>query len=178
MTTLPKIELKNVKHAEFASEETHCYQATVWVDGKRFCTVSNDGHGGADMQHPLKGGNYAELRPELEKLDKLIAKTFPAKVYTEAEHGFDGDFTEDLESVCCNLVTQWLIARDMKRALRNNMIFKKKDKDGLYEIKIGRKGPLHRQGLFDKYNKADDIEAVLNTLPEAEAVKLWQAVGT
>ena len=42
----PKIELKNLKTAEFASEETHCFEATVYLDGKRFCIASNQGHGG------------------------------------------------------------------------------------------------------------------------------------
>ena len=30
------IELKNIKHSEFASEETHCYEATLYVDGVRW----------------------------------------------------------------------------------------------------------------------------------------------
>jgi len=31
-----KIELKNIKHSEFASQETNCYQATIYIDGTIF----------------------------------------------------------------------------------------------------------------------------------------------
>lgn len=41
-----KIELKNVKRAAFASQETDCFQATVYIDGQRAGTVSNEGFGG------------------------------------------------------------------------------------------------------------------------------------
>lgn len=44
--TKPIITLKNLKHAEFASQETHCFEATVYVDGVKFCKASNEGHGG------------------------------------------------------------------------------------------------------------------------------------
>ena len=43
-----KIELKNIKHSEFASHETFCYEATLYVEGKPFAQVSNDGQGGSD----------------------------------------------------------------------------------------------------------------------------------
>jgi len=47
-----KIELKNVKHALFASQETECFEASIYIDGKRVGTVSNDGHGGCNDYHP------------------------------------------------------------------------------------------------------------------------------
>jgi hypothetical protein len=43
-----KVELKNVKYSAFASQETHCFEATVYIDGKRVGTVSNEGYGGPD----------------------------------------------------------------------------------------------------------------------------------
>lgn len=49
----PKIILKNLKYAAFASEETSCFSATVYVDGKRLCTARNDGHGGCDSYDSL-----------------------------------------------------------------------------------------------------------------------------
>jgi hypothetical protein len=47
-----KLELKNIKHTAWASEETHCYQASLYVDGKPVAIVSNDGHGAADRDYP------------------------------------------------------------------------------------------------------------------------------
>ena len=40
------LELKAIKHAEFASHETHCYEATVYFNKKTIGWVNNDGFGG------------------------------------------------------------------------------------------------------------------------------------
>ena len=45
-----KIELKNISHYARGSEETPCYNATVYVNGKKTIEVGNDGHGGCDRQ--------------------------------------------------------------------------------------------------------------------------------
>ena len=38
--------IKKIKVCKWASEETHCYQATLYRDGVPIIEVSNDGHGG------------------------------------------------------------------------------------------------------------------------------------
>lgn len=43
------IELKNIKYSQFASHETNCYQASIYVDGRKAGAVDNDGHGGEWM---------------------------------------------------------------------------------------------------------------------------------
>lgn len=43
-----KITLKAIKHSKFASQETDCYTANLYVDGTKIGTVSNAGHGGCD----------------------------------------------------------------------------------------------------------------------------------
>lgn len=50
-----KIELKNIKIMASLSEETTCYSATVYVDGKAAFAASNRGHGGGDDYRPLPG---------------------------------------------------------------------------------------------------------------------------
>ena len=45
------LEMKAIKFSEWASEETYCYQANVYLDGKPFAMVSNDGHGGCDRDY-------------------------------------------------------------------------------------------------------------------------------
>lgn len=47
-----EISLKNIKHAAFASQETDCFEASVYIDGKRAGYVSNDGHGGSNNYFP------------------------------------------------------------------------------------------------------------------------------
>jgi hypothetical protein len=57
----PKVTIKNLKYAAFASQETSCFEATIYVDGKRFCTARNEGHGGPDSYDglPLKGKYFS-----------------------------------------------------------------------------------------------------------------------
>ena len=52
-----KLELKNIKVCKWASEETHCYQAVVYVNGKPAIEVSNEGHGGGDSQWAIDSNN-------------------------------------------------------------------------------------------------------------------------
>ena len=59
---MTKIELKNIKYAAFASEETNCYKATLYVDGKRFAYLSNDGHGACDRQEPIEPYTYKDYK--------------------------------------------------------------------------------------------------------------------
>ena len=55
-----KLELKNIKHANWASEETQCYDAVLYVDGSPFLMVSNEGRGGSDRddQDPRFKGDF------------------------------------------------------------------------------------------------------------------------
>ena len=96
------IELKNIKHSEFASQETHCFEATLYVDGKRFCLVSNDGNGGCDNYYPIKRTD-GSVYNGVKAINKKLA----------AEH-------EDinLEIVVGNLVNKWLQDKEIKKILR------------------------------------------------------------
>src|SRR3546814_1783327 len=50
-----RIALKNLKVAQFASEETLCFTATVLFDGVAIAQARNDGRGGATFVHALEG---------------------------------------------------------------------------------------------------------------------------
>ncbi len=41
-----KIELKNIKHSQWGSEETQCFQANIYLYGKKVGFCHNDGKGG------------------------------------------------------------------------------------------------------------------------------------
>ena len=43
------ISLKSIKTDHHASEETTCYEAVVYVDGKKAGVISNDGNGGCSV---------------------------------------------------------------------------------------------------------------------------------
>ncbi|CDF84881.1 Conserved hypothetical protein [Pseudomonas knackmussii B13] len=55
ITKQDRITLKNLKVADFASEETMCFSATVVFDGTPIAEARNDGHGGSTFVHALNG---------------------------------------------------------------------------------------------------------------------------
>ena len=97
-----KLQLKNIKVAAFASEETHCYQASLYVNGKRAATVSNQGHGGCDEQRFMD--------PSIEKAVNDFFASQPAVTC----HDFDPPFEYQptLETWCGEQVEAHL--RDKK----------------------------------------------------------------
>jgi hypothetical protein len=55
------MELKKVKYFEQGSEETPCFTAELWENGKLIAYLKNDGHGGSNMVHPAKGLIYKDI---------------------------------------------------------------------------------------------------------------------
>ncbi|MCG8277418.1 hypothetical protein [Stenotrophomonas sp. NLF4-10] len=55
ITQQDRITLKNLKVADFASEETLCFSATVVFDGTPIAEARNDGHGGSTFIRALDG---------------------------------------------------------------------------------------------------------------------------
>jgi hypothetical protein len=45
------LQLKAIQYSEFASQETNCYAANLYLDGKKVASVGNAGHGGGDFFH-------------------------------------------------------------------------------------------------------------------------------
>lgn len=113
-----KIELKNIKYAAFASEETHCYNASLYIDGKKIGTVSNDGHGGCDMFH----GDYEAKN----KVEAWLKDNGNHDTYHDGSTMF-----ETLEMRCCDLVNEWHRKNEVKKILRRVSYTKG---DGIYQL--------------------------------------------
>ena len=107
-----KLELKNISYYERGSEETPCYNATVYINGKKAVEVSNDGHGGCDRQHV-----YHENGFNLKEIDEYCVKTFGTEKYEW------GEVENDLEHWCQR---EMFIAQDkklLKRTMKKNVMF-------------------------------------------------------
>jgi len=83
-----KIELKNFKHAAFASEETLCFTASVYVDGKRLFEASNSGKGEANHLEPVNGSDWDDIR----RVQDWVAKQPKIKLDNNLETSVDLDF--------------------------------------------------------------------------------------
>jgi len=158
-----KIELKNIKYAAFASEETHCFEATVYIDGKKSFGVSNDGHGGCDSYYPVKGG-VDHPHNRLAEVDAILG-------LEEIPVSWDKDITinNSLEIVVGDLMNEWLQEKEIKRILKRVCYTKKGAKKGeIYQLSAKFKPTAQ---TFDQLKKVawwtpDCV--LLNELPLAE----------
>lgn len=108
-----KIELKNIKTSELASEETTFFRADIWIDGKKRGYAENDGRGGCTYYNSLSKDD----RPFIEWVENFC-KTLPPTVYTKEKDGFDGVFEMNLENYIDNLVEKHLKEKDHKKLLK------------------------------------------------------------
>lgn len=165
MLSKPHIELKNIKHTAWASEETHCYQATLYVDGERWGTVSNQGHGGCDDFH-----SETKSWVDIQQLNALIGETFPTFDFG------DGDaLKQNLEMVCCDLVNQWLRDKEFNRAMKSKVLFTKPDSKAVWQVPVRK--PQTYSRILDSMKAQNPTYTYLADLPldEAKAIYFMEA---
>jgi hypothetical protein len=165
LTKKPVIELKNIKHTAWASEETHCYQATLYVDGNKWGTVSNQGYGGCDDFDGIGGKGYADINT----LDRLIKETYPPVTF----EGTTETLGQSLEMLCGDLVNQWLRDKDFARAMKSKVLFTKPDVRGVWEVAV--KKPQTFDGVLIKMRTKFPEYTYLADLSADEAKALYFA---
>jgi hypothetical protein len=160
------IELGNVKYAAFASEETNCFEANILIDGVKVGSVRNDGKGGAHFFHPFA------LQRQLDEYGKTlpVARSFPL-----AGTGAAIEFQPDAESIVNDLLTDWLIARDVRRALTKRILFTKAGRKGLFQTKAMPAAEVVKAITNPQVLNRLQADKVLNLLPFVEAVALFKA---
>lgn len=164
-----KFELRKISHNSRLSEETPAYAADLWVDGRLFAHVSNHGHGGCDMQHPAKGVTHDELRA----LDAEIKATYPKTVSDDLViEGKPFEMEQNLESICGDLLSEHLIAKDLQRLLKRTVAFVD-PADG--RVKNYKKAEGAQRAQLVTYTLRTKPGAIiLNNLPFDEALALYR----
>lgn len=159
----PIITLKNIKHMESLSEETNCYSAALYVDGKKWGTVSNHGHGGCDDVHLDAAYTYGML----SSLEAQIKETYPSEDY-------QGLIIEpSLETICGDLIEEFLTIKDAKKTVSGKVTFTKDgDVKAVYSIKANAKT---KQAAIEHVQKKYPTAVIWNTLSDAELVKAFNA---
>ena len=158
-----KIEIKNVKYSEFASEETACFEAFVYIDGKREGEVSNHGQGGPDEFHPF------ELQKKLDEYGKTLPKT--ACNFDDPKTGKPWEMEQNAESLIGGLLDTHLRTKDLKRALKKRVLFIKEGK--IFETKNLSRFQLSETLASPDIKKKFRTDTVLNLLPFEEAMEIY-----
>jgi|TARA_R110002050_G_scaffold280913_1_gene428099 hypothetical protein len=161
-----KLQLKAIKHTEWASEETHCYQASLYIDGKPVAIVSNDGHGGCDRDyaHPKFKGDYRATM-------KAVHEYFKSLPNTDACNLFPDGMAQQLEYWCGDQVNQWLSERELKRKMKSYVLIQLLSKEGIYQTKYH---PTTTKGEWVINKQAGETRRILNDMPFDEALAIWK----
>ena len=155
-----KIELKNLKHSDFASQETYCFEASVYIDGKKAGTVSNQGCGGCHSYHPntlyqILAKEAAKLPHHEWRLNDEVLSVAP-----------------DADTIISELVTEALTAKDLKSGMRRRILFVGED-GSVFETQAMTAAALavqlNRTDLFEKLK----TKTILNLLPFPEALSIY-----
>lgn len=169
-----KIELRRVSHNARLSEETYAFAADVWIDGKKAGEVSNEGHGGCHRWHPH------DLEARIDVFAKTLPKIDCSDMYSAADAAKLSDddryMDESAETFVSGLVTDWLVAKDMKRSLAKRILYTKVGQKGIYQSKPMTAEVKAR--MLSQSAKMAEVwmtDKVLNLLPEAEALAVYRA---
>ena len=103
-----RIELKNIKHFESMSEETLCFNASLYVDGRKVGAVSNRGHGGCH--------EYGFDMKTQQELNRWCEENLPKWSMDD-----DQEYETDLELHISNLVAHFLDTKYIKKLLKKNI---------------------------------------------------------
>lgn len=158
------LELKSIKIHLGLSEETYAYTATVYFNGKKAVEVSNQGHGGPDMQHAVNGASVKDV-------DDWCKANLPQW------KAFDDEMMDTcLETWCSEQVGESLIVKDMNRVLKTRPMFIVEGKKGLFELKF--KGvKKYDSRMADIVRERHPTATILNELDTAKALELYKEHG-
>lgn len=167
------VEIKNLKVAEFASEETLCYEATIYVDGVRAILARNDGHGGADYYNAT-GISDAAKDAFRVAMDKIAAHVKTLPPMDMSAYGSE-PLAMDMEMFISGLVADIQLVKSIKRNFGKKLCFKTpQHEDGAYgyfSVKSKALFAKTREHCLAKYPEA----IILNDL---DGQALIDAVGT
>jgi hypothetical protein len=161
------LTLKAFKHSAFASQETHCFEASVHLNGKKIGVVSNQGHGGCDDFW----GNKGVSRKVWSDLDLRYREDAPKWHFDHDDSWNDNT----LEIWCCDQVNKFLAHKDFKRLMKSKVCFTKPKSDNPKAIySLGFKGVrnISQQHIDHIKAKNKDI-MILNEMPQEQALALW-----
>ena len=153
-----EIELKKIKVFDEMSDETTCFCADVWIDGKFEGRVQNSGQGGCNDYAPHS----------LEKTLGGYAKTLGPVEFAGTKLERDADM----------VVSELLEAHRLRKELRRRLMFVEKSSGKLRETKVLKAAvladllkPENRETT--KARLGGDVEKILNLMPFECALKLW-----
>ena len=181
------MELKNLSLNTSMSEETHCFRASVYINGKRMLSVSNRGCGGANEYSPSDFKTGKEAFEEAMSLAREEARQYTLKkieLGEDLQWAIDDERLKDelIDWLIADLINEQLTLKEMRKTMKKKVIVY--DPKGNDILQLGKDKPTDE--ILEKYKnhfatKSDEKNSKdwvwLNTIPEAEAYKYWRTAS-
>jgi len=170
-----RLTVKNVKHSEFASHETYCFECSVYFDGIKVATAENDGRGGETFVHfDERATGAPAVIGAWEKEQPKIVSDY--KINEDDEEFLSYPFS--LESAIDSLVGDFLAERYLKRKLKTKLFIADDEcsKGEFYTWTLKKFGQLSIKDIANAVLSRNKFKnpVVLNLLPFDEALKHWE----
>ena len=143
------IELKKLKTHEDMSDETLCFSAEVWVDGRAIAYANNQGTGGENNYHVIP-----DMKPAWDKvLDHVKAQ--PA-------HEYQGiTLPYSIDQLIDELIAKQEERKQLKRWCKTQTVFRLKgDQPGSWRTVKSIFTPAVKEYMVKKYGNT--IETIAN----------------
>jgi hypothetical protein len=172
--TQSRISIKGLKVAEFMSEETLAYTATVYFDGKQIASADNGGRGGATHIRAETG------QQDLFKQAEAFALSLPATL-TDYEDPKDPSgklsIVSSLEWVVDGLAHE---QQDRKKATAQMTRLMKKaavmlEEGKLFTLKPKNPALLQSEAFLKSAKERYPAAQILNAMPKEQALELFIA---
>jgi hypothetical protein len=163
-----KIELKSIKHLPAFSDETECFAATIYVDGKKAGTAENRGTGGPTMVSP----------PALALQINAYGATLPSSILDMGD-GSQVEITQNVDIIIGDLLEAFLKERDLRRLLAKRVLYVHRDKPGIFQTKPMSAVEMRKildpsnTALHDKWR----VKEFLNAVSLERALALYSSDG-
>lgn len=151
------IVLKNIRTNERLSQETHCYSADLWFQGRKIGIVSNAGHGGCD--------EFLGNQDDWNAANAWCEANLPT---------WDCNGTPtptDLEIQCGELVNEHLMRKELTKLLGKHIV-------GLVDGELRTWTPKNKakptDAHFVQIAKIQPTATILNTLAFDDALVIFR----
>lgn len=125
--SIDRITLKSLKINKTLSEETLCYSATVYLDGKPVMAASNRGQGASDDLWPIDTVPVERVA-ELRKLAKALFLADPTPFHPDdikvEGGGIDLSYLDPLEIIIGRIIDNMEIEKQYKRWCKKSVVFR------------------------------------------------------
>ena len=161
-----KITLVKITHNERLSEETHCFDATVRIDGKPAFGVCNHGHGGNNEYYDLHSGSYSAIDDIVKQAEDWV-RINGLSIETMIQNK-TWKTSLSLDSFICDLINDYLDKKNLFKMLKRSFVFA--SKDGVFTLPIN----AHP----DQVERESRACVLLNRLTRESALEMYKQYCT